>query len=120
VHDITWIHLRHEDVYLAVLMDVFTRSILGWQLSRGLNHTLTCTALFRARRNHTPPTIHHSDRGVQYAAIEYTDLLEAHQVQISVAEVGEAWQNEYIERLIRTIKEKEVNLSEYEDYHDAL
>jgi len=120
VADITWIHLRGEDVYLAVIMDVFTRSIRGWNLSRGFDHTLTCTALFRALRCHTPPAIHHSDQGVQYAATEYTDLLETHQVQISMAEVGEAWQNGYAERLIRTIKEEEVDLSEYEDYHDAL
>jgi transposase InsO family protein len=120
VADITWIHLRREDVYLAVLMDVFTRNIRGWHLSRGLDHTLTCTALFRALRRHTPPAIHHSDQGVQYAASEYTDLLRQHGVQISMAEVGEAWQNGYAERLIRTIKEEEVDLSEYEDYHDAL
>lgn len=119
VADITWIHLRREDVYLAVLMDVFTRSIRGWYLSRGLDHTLTCTALFRALRSHTPE-IHHSDQGVQYAASEYTDLLHQHGVQISMADVGEAWQNGYAERLIRTIKEEEVDLSEYEDYHDAL
>jgi transposase InsO family protein len=120
VADITWIHLRREDVYLAVIMDVFTRSIRGWNLSRDLDHTLTCTALFRALRCHTPPAIHHSDQGVQYAASEYTDLLLQHSVQISMAEVGEAWQNGYAERLIRTIKEEEVDLSEYEDYRDAL
>lgn len=120
VADITWIHLRREDVYLAVLMDVFTRSIRGWQLSRSLDHTLTCTALFRALRSHTPPEIHHSDQGVQYAAAEYTDLLRTHQVRISMADVGQAWQNGYAERLIRTIKEEEVDLSEYEDYHDAM
>jgi transposase InsO family protein len=120
VADITWIHLWREDVYLAVLMDVFTRSIRGWQLSRGLDHTLTGTALFRALRRHTPPQIHHSDQGVQYAAAEYTDLLRQHGVQISMADVGEAWQNGYAERLIRTIKEEEVDLSEYEDYHDAI
>ena len=120
VADITWIHLRREDVYLAVLMDVFTRSIRGWYLSRGLDHTLTGTALFRALRGHTPPEIHHSDQGVQYAAAEYTDLLRTHEVQISMADVGQAWQNGYAERLIRTIKEEEVDLSEYEDYHDAL
>ena len=69
VADITWIHLRREDVYLAVIMDVFTRSIRGWCLSRSLDHTLTCTALFRALRSHTLPEIHHSDQGVQYAAL---------------------------------------------------
>lgn len=119
VADITWIHLRCEDVYLAVIMDVFTRTIRGWYLSRSLDATLTCTALHRALLTHTPE-IHHSDQGVQYAATEYTDRLQAQGVQISMADVGEAWQNGYAERLIRTIKEEEVDLSEYEDYHDAM
>ena len=119
VADITWIHLRQEDVFLAVIMDVFTRSIRGWYLSRSLDHTLTCTALFRALQSHVPE-IHHSDQGVQYAAREYIDLLQAQGVQISMADAGEAWQNGYAERLIRTIKEEEVDLSEYEDYHDAM
>lgn len=119
VADITWIHLRHEDVDLAVIMDVFTRMIRGWYLSRSLDHTLTCAALYRALLTHTPE-IHHSDQGVQYAASEYTDLLHAVGVQISMAEVGAAWQNGYAERLMRTIKEEEVDLSEYEDYHDAM
>lgn len=118
VADLTWIHLQREDVYLAVLMDVFTRAIRGWYLSRSLDHTLTCTALARALQTHLPE-IHHSDQGVQYAAHEYTDLLRQHGVEISMAEVGEAWQNGYAERLIRTIKEEEVDLSDYEDYHDA-
>lgn len=118
VADLTWIHLHREDVYLAVVMDVFTRNIRGWELSRGLDHTLTCTALVRALRTHTPQ-IHHSDQGVQYAASEYTDLLRQHGVQISMADVGAAWQNGYAERLIRTIKEEEVDLNEYEDYHEA-
>ena len=119
VADLTWIHLQREDVYLAVLMDVFTRSIRGWSLSRHLDHTLTGSALCRALQTQTPE-IHHSDQGVQYAAREYTNLLQQHGVQISMAEVGAAWQNGYAERLIRTIKEEEVDLSEYEDYHDAL
>lgn len=119
VVDITWIHLLHEDVYLAVIMDVFTRSIRGWYLSRSLDHSLTCIALQRALLTHTPE-IHHSDQGVQYAATDYTDLLRARGVQISMADVGAAWQNGYAERLIRTIKEEEVDLSEYEDYHDAI
>jgi len=119
VADITWIHLRHEDVYLAVIMAVFTRMIRGWYLSRSLDHTLTCAALYRALLTHTPE-IHHSDQGVQYAASEYTDLLHTYGAQISMAEVGEAWQNGSAERLMRTIKEEEVDLSEYADYHDAM
>lgn len=116
---LTYIHLRGEDVYLAVIMDVFTRGIRGWSLMRTLDQSLTLTALQHALRAHTPQ-IHHSDQGVQYAATAYTDLLHAHDVQVSMADVGAAWQNGYAERLMRTIKEEEVFLSEYEDYHDAL
>jgi transposase InsO family protein len=119
VCDITFIHVLAEDVYLAVIMDVFTRAIRGWHLSRSLDHQLTLTALQRALRTHTPE-IHHSDQGVQYAATAYTDLLHAHGVQISMADIGEPTQNSYAERLVRTIKEEEVNLSEYEHYADAL
>jgi transposase InsO family protein len=80
-----------------------------------LCEVLACTILFRALRDHTPPTIHQSDQGVQYAATKCADLLEAHQVQTSMAEGSEARQNGYVKRLIRTIKGEEVTLSEYED-----
>ena len=118
VCDITYIVLKHEDVYLAVIMDVYTRSIRGWHLGRGLDHSLTLTALHMALKTHCPE-IHHSDQGVQYAATAYTDTLHVHAIQISLADVGAAWQNGYAERLMRTIQDEEVDLSEYEDYHDA-
>lgn len=118
VADITYIHLRHEEVYLAVIMDVYTRSIRGWHLARGLGEDLTLTALQRALQRRSPD-IHHSDQGLQYAATHYVELLKQCQVQISMAEVGEATQNGYAERLIRTIKEEAVDLSDYRDYHDA-
>jgi putative transposase len=118
VVDITYIHLKTEFVYLAVIMDVFTRSIRGWYLSRNLDQALTLTALKRALEHRTPK-IHHSDQGIQYAATAYTDLLHTTGVAISMAEVGEATQNGYAERLIRTIKEEEVDLSDYLDFADA-
>jgi transposase InsO family protein len=119
VSDITYIRLRREFVYLTVIMDVFTRGIRGWNLGRSLDQSLTLLALQRALAHHTPE-IHHSDQGVQYAATAYTQLLLEAKVQISMAEVGEAWQNGYAERLMRTIKEEEVDLSDYEDYNDVL
>ena len=119
VSDITYIRLRYDFVYLAVLMDVFTRAIRGWHLGRSLDHSLTLTALERALALHPAPEIHHSDQGVQYAATEYTQVLLNAGVEISMADVGQAWQNGYAERLIRTIKEEEVDLSEYLDYTDA-
>lgn len=118
VADITWVHLQREDVFLAVLMDVFTRCIRGWELSRSLDEALTRMALERALVKHTPE-IHHSDQGVQYAATGYVTRLQDLKVQISMAEIGQAWQNGYAERLIRTIKEEEVKLSDYRDFHDA-
>lgn len=118
VADITYIKLRREFVYLAVLLDVFTRSIRGWNLGRSLSQELTLVALERALALGVPG-MHHSDQGVQYAATAYVRMLEAAGVQISMAEVGKAWQNGYAERIMRTIKEEEVELSEYEDYWDA-
>lgn len=117
VGDITYIRLLHDFVYLAVLMDVFTRSIRGWNLSRHLDESLTITALERALRG-GQPAIHHSDQGLQYAAANYVGTLPK-TTQVSMAAVGAAWQNGYAERLIRTIKEEEVNLSDYRDFHDA-
>jgi transposase InsO family protein len=119
VSDITYIRLREECVYLAVLMDVFTRCIRGWHLGRSLDQSLTLRALDQALAQHTPE-IHHSDQGVKSAAIAYTARLQQAGVQIGMAEVGAAWQNGYAERLMRTIKEEEVDLSEYEDYTDAV
>lgn len=120
VCDITWIKLANGDeAYLAILMDVFTRKIVGWALGRDLSHELTLTALWRALR-HGQPEIHHSDQGVQYAAEDYTRHLLNAGVQISMAAVGKAWENGYAERVIGTIKLEEVELSEYRDFADAL
>ena len=118
VSDITYIRLRQDFVYLAVVMDVFTRAIRGWHLHRWLDQTLTLTALHSALATQAP-AIHHSDQGIQYAAHEYVDLLSRHDVQISMADKGEAWQNGYAERLMRTIKEEEVYLSDYHNFADA-
>lgn len=118
VGDITYIALRRDFVYLAILMDVFTRAIRGWHLARTLAQTLTLTALKRGLEQ-GQPTIHHSDQGLQYAAGDYVHRLQAVGSAISMAEVGAAWQNGCAERLIRTIKEEEVYLSDYHDYQDA-
>jgi putative transposase len=118
VADITYIRLRKEFVYLAVLMDVSTRRIRGWHLGRGLDQELTLVALRRALEGGCPE-IHHSDQGVQYAATAYVELLTGHEVKVSMASVGVPEENGYAERLMRTIKEEEVALSEYEDFADA-
>ena len=95
-------------------MDVFTRCIRGWHLGRSLEQALTLTAL-EAALERGCPEIHHSDQGVQYAATAYVEMLIAAEVEISMASVGEPEENGYAERLMRTIKEEEVDLSEYED-----
>ena len=118
VSDITYIRLLQGFVYLAIIMDVFTRAIRGWCLSRVLDQELTLIAL-RAALDTRTPEIHHSDQGVQYAAYAYTDLLSSHKVQISMAAVGKAEENGYAERFMRTIKEEEVDLSDYTDFADA-
>jgi transposase InsO family protein len=118
VADITYIRLRKEFIYLAALMDIFTRSIRGWHLGRSLEHELTLVALRRALERGCPE-IHHSDQGVQYAATGYVDLLRSKHVEISMASIGEPKENGYAERLMRTIKEEEVDLTEYEDLPDA-
>jgi putative transposase len=118
VADITYIRLRQDFVYLAVIMDVFTRLIRGWHLGRSLEGNLTMTALERALHKHRPE-IHHSDQGVQYAANDYVDRLGAVSARLSMAAVGEPRENGYAERLMRTIKEEEVDLSEYRDFADA-
>jgi putative transposase len=118
VADITYIRLRRDFVYLAVIMDVFTRLIRGWHLCRGLDGGLTLTALERALA-HGRPEIHHSDQGVQYAAADYVQRLRGVGAQVSMAAVGQPRENGFAERLMRTIKEEEVDLSEYLDYADA-
>jgi putative transposase len=89
VGDITYIRLRQEFVYLAVLMDVYTRSIRGWHLARSMDQSLTIKAIEKALKQGCPE-IHHSDQGVQYAATAYVNLLSQHEVAISMADVGAA------------------------------
>lgn len=118
VGDITYIRLRRDFVYLAVLMDVYTRAIRGWHLGTSLDGSLTMIALERALARHRPE-IHHSDQGVQYAATEYVERLRGVDTALSMATVGEPRENGYAERLMRTIKEEAVELSEYRDFADA-
>ena len=119
VADITYIRLRKEFIYLSVIMDVFTRCIRGWHLGRSLEQELTLASLEKAFEQGCPE-IHHSDQGVQYAATAYVAMLKARAVKISMANIGEPEENPYAERVMRTIKEEEVDLTEYEDFGAAL
>ena len=118
VGDITYVRLKGYFVYVSLLMDVFTRMIRGWQVSRHLTQPLTLKPLEQALRR-SVPEIHHSDQGVQYLSNTYLSTLTEHGIEISVARRGCPWENGYAERLIRTLKEEEVHLNDYETITEA-
>jgi len=122
VADITYIRLYYEFAYLAAILDAFSRKVVGWSLKRSLDHELTLSALRMAlyRRDITPGLIHHSDRGVQYACMEYTDLLKKHGILISMASTGNPYENAQAESFIATLKREEVYLSQYDNISEAL
>lgn len=121
VADITYIRLTSEFVYLAIVLDAFSRRVIGWHLSRRLDAGLSVTALSMALRTRQPASglVHHSDRGVQYAAAEYTDLLKASGIQISMSRVGNPYDNAKAERFMKTLKYEQVYLCEYENLAEA-
>ena len=118
VGDITYVRLKGRFVYVALLMDVFTRMIRGWKLSQHLTQSLTLKPLQQALCQ-SVPEIHHSDQGVQYLSNAYLSTLRPHGIEISVARRGCPWENGYAERLIRTLKEEEVHLNDYENMTEA-
>jgi putative transposase len=118
VSDVTYIRLGQGFVFLAIVLDVFTRAIRGWHLSTAIDTELTLVALRMGLADRVP-LIHHSDQGMNYAAHAYIDELRKYQIQISMAAIGKAEENGYAERFMRTIKEEEVDLSDYRDFADA-
>ena len=118
VGDITYVRLKGHFIYVSLLMDVFTRMIRAWHISQHLTQSLTLKPL-EAALCQSAPEIHHSDQGVQYLSNVYLSLLKQHSIEISVARRGCPWENGYAERLIRTLKEEEVHLNDYEDIHEA-
>ena len=122
VADITFIRLRTEFIYLAVVLDAYSRRVIGWDLGRTLQAELAIRALQMAlsqRSWKAEGLIHHSDRGVQYASTDYTDLLEQNEIQISMSRRGNPYDNARAERFMRTLKEEEVNGADYWDLEDA-
>ena len=120
VGDITYVRLKGHFIYVALLMDVFTRMIRAWHLSQQLTQSLTLKPLAEALHQSGSPEIHHSDQGVQYLSKEtYLSVLKAHDIEISIARRGCPWENGYAERLIRTLKEEEVHLNDYQDIYEA-
>ena len=121
VADITYIRLQWEFVYLAVLLDAFSRRCLGWALQRSLDSALVLEALRMAltRRRPRPGLVHHSDRGVQYASRDYTAQLEQHGIRISMSRLATPYDNAQAESFIKTLKYEEVYRTEYRDLEEA-
>jgi transposase InsO family protein len=121
VADITYIRLRVEFVYLAVVLDAFSRRVIGWALGRTLEAGLAVAALQMAvdNRKPEPGLVHHSDRGVQYASREYTDLLKQHQARISMSRKGNPYDNAACESFMKTLKYEEVYRNDYRDFAEA-
>jgi transposase InsO family protein len=119
--DITYIRLREEFVFLAVILDAYSRRVIGWALDRSMEDELTLTALCMAlsRRVVQAGLVHHSDRGSQYASNEYTDLLKANGIDISMSRKGNPWDNAACESFMKTLKYEEVHRNEYRDLADA-
>jgi putative transposase len=123
VADITYIRLVDEFIYLAGIIDIFSRKCIGWALSRDINTILTINALEMAisKRKHFGfvGLIHHSDRGVQYASDAYVDLLLKYGIRISMSRSGNPYDNAFMESFNKTLKVEEVYIKEYESFEDA-
>jgi len=122
VADITYIRLQGEFVYLAVILDAFSRRVIGWELATYLDSELTLAALKMALKNRSPlpgDLIHHSDRGVQYAARAYTQLLQRHGIAVSMSRTGNPYDNAKAERFMWTLKSEEVYASDYQSLRSA-
>jgi putative transposase len=121
VADITYIRLEVEFVYLAVILDAFSRRVIGWALDRTLEDELTIAALKMALAKRSPAAglVHHSDRGVQYASCDYTGLLKDRHVTISMSRKGNPYDNAFCESFMKTLKYDEVHRQEYRDLRDA-
>ena len=119
--DITYIRLREEFVFLAVVLDAYSRRVISWALDRTLEEELTLSALRMAlsRRVIEPGLVHHSDRGSQYASGDYTGLLKENGVQISMSRKGNPWDNAACESFMKTLKYEEVHRNEYRDLAEA-
>jgi putative transposase len=122
VADITYIRLQEEFAYLAIVLDAFSRRVIGWAMADHLGASLAVAALVMALTARRPPwgsLIHHSDRGVQYACADYTSMLDAHGIAASMSRVGNPYDNAKAERFIRTLKSEEIDGTLYRNRRDA-
>ncbi len=120
--DITYIRIRTGFVYLAAILDAFSRRVIGYAVSTSLDTSLALTALRMAmdRRQPGPGVIHHSDQGVQYASSDYVEELKRRGFEISMARTGNPYENAMVESFFKTLKHEEVNLWEYETFQDVV
>jgi putative transposase len=116
--DITYIRIKNGFVYLAVILDLFSRKVIGWATSKHIDQELTLNALRMALRRRKPPrgVIHHSDRGVQYVCERYTKLLRRLGFHLSNSSKGNPYDNAFLESFMKTLKRQEVYLANYETY----
>jgi len=121
VADITYVRLQEEFIFLAVILDAYSRRVIGWALYRTIEDDLTLAALrvALAQRNIRPGLVHHSDRGSQYASKDYTDLLKDRGIEISMSRKGNPWDNAACESFMKTLKYEEVFRNEYRDLAEA-
>jgi putative transposase len=121
VADIPYIRLREEFVFLAVILDAYSRRVIGWALDRTIEDDLTLRALRMAlaQRVIEPGLVHHSDRGSQYASGDYTDLLKENSIEISMSRKGNPWDNAACESFMKTLKYEEVHRNEYRALKEA-
>lgn len=120
--DFTYIRIANGFVYLAVILDLFSRKVVGWAISRHIDAELALNALRQAIKTRQPPPgcVHHSDRGVQYLSHAYVDLLKENGFQISNSANGNPYHNAMVERFMKTLKQEEVYLANYETYLDVI
>jgi transposase InsO family protein len=122
VADITYVRMREEFAYLAIVLDAFSRRVIGWTLETHMLTSLVITALemaIEARRPHPGTLVHHSDRGLQYACSDYTDILNAHGILTSMSRVANPYDNAKAESFMKTLKHEEVDGSLYRDAYQA-
>jgi transposase InsO family protein len=122
VADITYVRMLEEFAYLAIVLDAFSRRAIGWALETHLQASIAITALqmaLKARRPAPGSLVHHSDRGLQYACSEYTDILNAHVIQASMSRTGNPYDNAKAESFMKTLKQEEVDGTAYRDIHHA-
>jgi len=121
VADITYVRLQREFIYLAVILDVYSRRVVGWSISRNLDSTVAQQALTNAIRKRRPKggLVHHSDRGWQYACHDYVALLDTHGIQVSMSRPGNPYDNAFAETFMKTLKTEEVDASQYRSFEEA-